>query len=147
MNEDKNWLESEELRKQVFRTPEGYFESLEDRVMARIKAEEEEAVAPRRPLWRILKPTLALAATFAIIFGMGYGVLSLTHTLKRGAPVPATEYATVEEEFIQPASLMNYYQMEIPVEEETDIDEETLVNYLAASMSFADLTDIYAQNY
>lgn len=147
MNEKKNWLGSEELRKQAFRAPEGYFESFEDRMMARIKAEEEEAVAPRRPVWRILKPALSLAATFAIIFGMGYGVLSLTHTLKRGASVSVTEYATIEEEFIQPSSLMNYYQMENPVEEESEIDEETLVNYLAASMSFADLAEIYAQNY
>lgn len=129
---------------QPFRVPEGYFDALEDRVMARI-AMEEAPETDRRRVWTVIKPALALAATFALIFGMGYGVLSLTQTLKRGNGTPeAPGYATTVEEWITPASLINYYEMDAqPVEEE--IDEETLVNYLASELSFTQLAEIYAQ--
>ena len=129
---------------QPFRVPEGYFDALEDRVMARI-AMEEAPETGRRRVWTVIKQALALAATFALIFGMGYGVLSLTQTLKRGNGTPeAPGYATTVEEWITPASLINYYEMDAqPVEEE--IDEETLVNYLASELSFTQLAEIYAQ--
>ena len=129
---------------QPFRVPEGYFDALEDRVMARI-ATEKAPETVRRRVWTVIKPALALAATFALIFGMGYGVLSLTQTLKRGNGTPeAPGYATTVEEWITPASLINYYEMDAqPVEEE--IDEETLVNYLASELSFTQLAEIYAQ--
>lgn len=147
MNETKDWLNSEDLRGNPFRTPVGYFDGLEDRLMACAVSETAGQEAERRPLWRILKPALALAATFAIVFGMGYGVLALTHTLDRPSGAAATEgYASAEEELIRPVSLINYYQSE-PVEESTELDEETLVDYLSSSLSWADLADIYAQSY
>lgn len=130
-----------------FRMPEGYIDSFEDRLMQRIAQEEAAPSERRRPIWSVLKPALTLAAMFALIFGMGYGVLSLTHTLDRGASTGAEGYATVEEPFIKPSSLINYYQMEGQAEEPEEIDEETLVDYLATSLSFADLADIYAQLY
>ena len=128
------------------RIPEGYFDALEDRVMARI-ADEKAPLRGKTRVWSILKPALSLAAMFAIVFGMGYGVLSLTHTLdgdSAGSEIPA--YATAEEELIRPASLLYYYQTDSLAEEE-ELDEETLVDYLASSLSFADLAEIYAQSY
>ena len=132
-----------------FRVPEGYLASFEDRMMARIAAEEAEASQEKRqrPVWRILKPAFTLAAMFALIFGMGYGVLSLTHTLNRGAGTAAEGYASAEEELIRPVSLINYYQSSNPVEDAGEIDEETLVSYLSSELSFADLADIYAQTF
>lgn len=133
-----------------FRVSEGYFDSLEDRLMTRIAAEEEtlSQERPQRPVWRILKPALTLAAMFALIFGMGYGVLSLTHTLDRRAGTTAVEdYASAEEQMIRPLSLINYYETASPVEESGEIDEETLVNYLSSALSYADLAAIYAQSY
>lgn len=133
-----------------FRVSEGYFDSLEDRLMARIAAEEEMLPQKRtqRPVWRILKPALTLAAMFALIFGMGYGVLSLTHTLDRGAGTTAVEdYASAEEQMIRPISLINYYETASPVEEPGEIDEEALINYLSSELSYADLAAIYAQSY
>ena len=129
------------------RMPEGYLDSLEDRIMARIAAEEEPQSRRKARVWTILKPAFTLAAMFALVFGMGYGVLSLTHTLKGGAAgseVPG--YATAEEELIRPASLLNYYQTDGLAEDE-ELDEETMVNYLATELSFADLAEIYAQSY
>lgn len=147
MNEQQDILRNPACHENPFQTPEGYFDSLEARLMGRI-AEESAAEAQTRttrPVWRIVKPALTLAAMFALVFGMGYGVLSLTHTLNRGAAVEASGYATAEEELIRPASLINYYQASLT--EETELDEETIVNYLASELSFSDLAEIYAQSY
>ena len=83
---------------------------------------------------------------FALIFGMGYGVLSLTHTLDRGTGTVTDEYASAEEELIRPISLINYYQT-AESEDAVEFDEETLISYLASELSWADLADIYAQSY
>ena len=48
---------------------------------------------------------------------------------------------------IRPVSLINYYQTAESEEESADLDEETLLNYLATELSFADLAEIYAQTY
>lgn len=149
MNEEKDILKDLASKDNPFRMPEGYLDSLEDRLMARI-AEEDAAASTterQRPVWRILKPALTLAAMFALIFGMGYGVLSLTHTLNRRVGTAAPEgVASAEEELIRPISLIDYYQS-AESEETSELDEETLVSYLASELSWADLADIYAQTY
>ena len=147
MNEQQDILRNPACRENPFQTPEGYFDSLEARLMGRIAEESAAETQSRtsRPVWRILKPALTLAAMFALVFGMGYGVLSLTHTLNRGAAVEASGYATAEEELIRPASLINYYQTDPG--EESEIDEETIINYLASELTFSDLAEIYAQAY
>ncbi|MBR6424310.1 MAG: hypothetical protein IKS47_06520 [Bacteroidales bacterium] len=147
MNEQYDILESARRSGQPFKMPEGYFETFEDRLMERISVEtKQEAPSRRQRIWLVVKPALALAATFALIFGMGYGVLSLTRTLNGGNPV-VSGYASVEEELIRPASVMNYYQTGDPADAEEEIDEDTLVSYLATEMSFSDLAEIYAQSF
>jgi hypothetical protein len=146
MNEKDDILGRRPSGDQPFRIPEAYFESLEDRVMARIAAEEQADVRKKSPVWAVLRPALTLAAMFALVFGMGYGVLSLTHTLDRGTgTTEVSGYATVEEEMINPVSLINYYQTD--PEEDTELDEETIINYLATELSYSDLAEIYAQAY
>ena len=54
-------------------------------------------------------------------------------------------YATAEEELIRPASLINYYQTDPG--EESELDEEAIINYLASELTFSDLAEIYAQAY
>jgi hypothetical protein len=146
MNEEKDILHSPEARENPFRMPEGYLDSFEDRLMARIAAEEKPAVSRTVRFWTVLKPVLTLAAMFALIFGMGYGVLSLTRTLgnKPGTDAPAS-YATAEEEMIRPASLINYYQT--GPAEEPELDEDAILDYLASELSFSELAEIYAQAY
>lgn len=145
MNEQKDILESARQAGQPFKVPEGYFESLEDRLMARISAESAPQPKARR-VWTVLKPALALAATFALIFGMGYGVLSLTHTLDGGRAADVQGYASAEEELIRHSSVITYYQSDDPAEEE-EIDEDTLVSFLATELSFSNLAEIYAQSF
>lgn len=146
MNDPMNSLAD---RSNPFRMPEGYLASFEDRLMQRIAAEESGNAQPqRRPLWRILKPALTLAAMFALIFGMGYGVLSLTHTLDRGTGTTVSDYALVEEELIRGSSVFDYFNLDqSEEEEEQELSEEDLVDYLASELSYADLAEIYAQLY
>ena len=146
MNELDDMLRDRKPAGNPFRTPEGYFDAIEDRVMARIAAEEQPETSRRARIWTVLKPALSLAAMFALVFGMGYGVLSLTRTIgPRNASIEVPGYATVEEEMITPTSLINYYQTSLA--EETELDEETIVSYLASELSFSDLAEIYAQSY
>lgn len=149
MNEQNDILERARQAGQPFKTPEGYFESLEDRLMARISVEAQKPAPTRKQrIWLTLKPALALAATFALIFGMGYGVLSLTHTLDgRKAADAAASYASVEEELLRRSSILNYYQTGDPAEADEEIDEDTLISYLATEMTFSDLAEIYAQSF
>ena len=146
MNGQNDILERAQQGGNPFRTPEGYFDSLEDRLTARISVEEAAPETGRRRLWTVLKPALALAATFALVFGMGYGVLSFTHTLDRGTDTAAPDYAAAEEEMIRPASLINYYQTDSQAEDD-ELDEETLLNYLSSQLNYSALAEIYAQSY
>ena len=66
MKETKNILDQESLRKAPFTVPEGYFATVEDRVRERVAKP-----AKASPLWRVLKPGIAVAAMFLIIFGIG----------------------------------------------------------------------------
>ena len=149
MNEIDDMLSNRARTDNPFRVPEGYFESLEDRLAARIAAEEAGTPKGSRRVWQALKPALMMAAMFAIIFGMGYGALSLTHTLDRGTGTPAvSDYASLEEELIRSSSLLNYYQSDFQVDDEdAEIDEESLISYLSTELSFADLAEYIAQSY
>ena len=58
-------------RKEVFGVPEGYFETLQERIEARV-AEENTTISKRQQVIRILKPVLSLAASFALVFLLVY---------------------------------------------------------------------------
>ena len=68
--DDKSWKEN------PFILPDGYFSTLEDSVREKIKGESEV----HTPLFSALKSGFALAFSFLLIFGMGYGVMHLTNT-------------------------------------------------------------------
>ena len=96
--------ELKELKENPFRMPEGYLENMEFSVMRKISEES----APQSGWRTILRPAIYLAAMFALIFGIGYGVLTLTHSserLNQNAPALAdedidyyvNEYITVNE--------------------------------------------------
>ena len=50
-----------------FRTPEGYFDSIEDRIMERIRPHEKKKSASAKIL-RILKPALGIAACLTLVY-------------------------------------------------------------------------------
>ena len=70
---------SAEESRSHYTTPDGFFESLEDRIMARIDEEpaplEEQSTHPlgKRLIWQRLRPYIYLAASFVLTIGMFRG--------------------------------------------------------------------------
>lgn len=93
-SENRDILEREDMKSNPFGTPAGYFESLEDSIMARIRNGEgisaDEAVqkagiaggaskGTKGIAWKhIFRSTASLAASFALILALGYGVMEIT---------------------------------------------------------------------
>ncbi len=122
-----------------FKVPEGYFETLSDRVMDRIR-EEESGTKVR--LWKIIRPQLALAAAI-----LGFALISFT-LLRIFVP------GTGQVEYYDLASLeeMGYFYdestlMEMVPSDEEEISEDDLwvdeaIEYLAGNdMSFYQIID------
>ncbi|MGQ8336469.1 hypothetical protein ACUNWD_07945 [Sunxiuqinia sp. A32] len=73
MNEQKN-IESPLSgipKKNPFEVPENYFETLQDKIEARIDA-ENLTLSKKQQVIRILKPVLSMAASFALVFLLVY---------------------------------------------------------------------------
>ena len=65
-------------KQRPFSVPDGYFSTIEDSVRGRIGISQQRE---GNRLWASIKTGFALAFSFVFIFGMGYGVLSLTDTI------------------------------------------------------------------
>ena len=73
-----NMLDEIKNKQRPFSVPEGYFSTIEDSVRGRIGISQQ---GESNHLWASIKTGFALAFSFVFIFGMGYGVLSLTDTI------------------------------------------------------------------
>lgn len=129
MKDTKNILEQASLKQAPFTVPEGYFLTVEDRVRERIAKPERGT-----RLWTVLKPGMAVAAMFLIIFGIGYATLSLTGTLGSGrsAQLAQAESVSAVEENLNEAI--------------EAVPDEELLEYLTETVSWADLQSFIAEN-
>ncbi|WP_321289430.1 hypothetical protein [uncultured Sunxiuqinia sp.] len=132
-----------------FRVPEGYFDTLEDRIKSRIE-EEFQPVSQKGKVIRILKPLLGMAASFALVFLLVYYPLSvyLPDYLAKNTDNPEINPEVASEEDL----LFSYFSItsnsvydlfadnEIATEEE--ISSEEMLDYLTLSMNEA---EIYAE--
>lgn len=75
MNKELN-IEPEFMKRpkeNPFRTPDHYFDSIEDRVMGTIKNESKrKTTSGSGKIFQLLKPVLGIAASFAIIYLLAY---------------------------------------------------------------------------
>lgn len=131
MKETKNMLEQDSLKQSPFTVPEGYFGSVEDRVRERIA---KPAKSSR--LWTVLKPGIAVAAMFLIIFGLGYATLSLTGTLGSGRLNQMLADADPEISVVE--ADLNEVIQELP--------DDELMQYLSETVSLTDLQLFLAEN-
>ena len=89
-------LASPELRQNPFSAPAGYMDSFEERIMQRISGQQEHFGQQRVSgqqhdsgqqqglgLRALLKPAIGFAASFALLFSLGYGIISLTRFLEK----------------------------------------------------------------
>lgn len=105
MNKE-NILEREEMKKIPFDAPQGYFDSLEERLRERTFQTDE---GKKRGSWtRVLRAAFTLAASFLLVFGMGWGVMKLTnHSQNKIAA--NTESLLTEDGNMMIDSLLNRY--------------------------------------
>ena len=75
-----------------FKVPEGYFESLTERVMARIPANEVRMVPEKKKSPIRWRPYAAAAAIVAVLFGVG----AYIHKAEVEAPMPAEKSLAVK---------------------------------------------------
>ncbi|MBQ0025046.1 MAG: hypothetical protein KBT00_04915 [Bacteroidales bacterium] len=132
-------FEDNNLRTSPFTMPEGYLDKLEDSVHSRISEREGKG------FFAVLKPVIGLACAFAMVFGMGYGVLALTGTLpdkeKKADPISAL----YDEGFIDGRTLEYAFEEQDSEEDETLNNDEEVFEYLTEKMSYLELSDILAQ--
>lgn len=119
MYEEKN-MEPDFLKRpkaNPFRTPDYYFESLEDRVMGNIEYQKKKESSSTRII-RLLKPALGLAASFALVYVLVYYPIN-TFLLKDTAKTAVTDTIT--------ADWLNEYSINL-----TSVDENLIVNAIFA---------------
>lgn len=135
--------------KPPFRVPDGYFDTLEDMIEAKI-AEEAAPVSSKGKLIRMMKPMLAMAASFALIFMLVYYPLSvfLPNYLAKNADIKIEETTTVADDDLVisyfTSSANSIYDL-VNSEEETleiEVNEQEMLDYLAVEMNEA---EIYAE--
>ena len=120
-----------------FRVPEGYFETLEDRVEVRIN-ESERKISGGQKLITLMKPVLGLAASFALAFLLIYYPISkilpwytARHTEKKIRELRLEEqllndYRSLDE---------NTFYLALPSREDPKVPEsEELFSFLTAEL-------------
>jgi hypothetical protein len=141
MSDKNNILDRRELKCNPFSVPEGYFDTVEDVVRERISTPEKSGFAA------ILKPALLLACMFGIIFGIGYGALSLTGTLNKEDKAITAESA---EEYYINSRLIDHFAADMAEQDDdeqavsSELGEEEIISFLSEELSSAQLTYILA---
>ena len=96
-NTTEDILSRSSLKENPFGVPSGYFAAMQEEVMQKISSgnameQEEEPQAAPATFITYFKPALSLAAVFAIVFGMGWSVMTVTEIY-----APETELAQIDE--------------------------------------------------
>lgn len=149
MKDFKDILEKERLKENPFGTPQGYFESMRQEVMEKISASPVYVPEKEEPatFMTYFKPAFALAAVFAIVFGMGYGAMYMTgtvqdeetqlqaqQTLEENATFAGTEISEDELIYLIGDTLENLYAQESSDASidivEPEINKEEIEQYL-----------------
>ena len=124
MHEEEK-IESEFLKRpksNPFKTPEYYFDTLEDRIMANVQYQDKKKTKPSGVI-QYLKPVLGLAASFALVYLLVYYPIT-TFLLKDTAQVASND--SIETDWTEAYSVTL-----------SNISENTLVNAIFSEESNA----------
>lgn len=109
---DNIWNHHPELPKDnPFEVPEGYFETLEDRIQAKITAETSLPTRKQKVI-QLVKPILGLAASFALVFLLVHYPISKFmpwYAAQQGSE--QTDEFQMEEEYFTSASFTDGYAL------------------------------------
>ena len=149
MKEEKNIgsPHSEFPKGNPFKTPEGYFENLQERVEARIEA-ENQTVSKKKQLIRFLKPAFSLVASFALVFLLVYYPLNrfLPNYLSSNEIIENTEM-NIEEEFLTAFIDENsFFETLLQEDEKSFLQAEEVYVLLSVEMTEYDLYNELIKN-
>lgn len=119
-----------------FKVPENYFESLTERVMVNVEASANTSNTTK--IIRFIKPVLALAASFAIIFMLVYIPVRTLH------PQASDSSEITEEQGILDYIYLNDHAVYTALADEQpdEYSEELIETVLLASVSDMELLDL-----
>ena len=146
MQEDDDILKNlkGKLPKESFKVPDNYFEYLPGKVINRIK-NEEQVIKERKSIFVLLKPQLAVAASFFALFMLAYAGFSiLIPDRDKNNELSQSEiYAELESELynIDENSLyeMVYNTNESSKEILNNLSQEEIIEYLNSESSVDDI--------
>lgn len=126
-------IDNQSLKQIPFSVPEGYFDSLPDKIEARISGN----TAPSGAWDRFIKPAFAMAAAFCFICALGYGVMTLS--VGNGAMGESefdnpTEYAMMKRLVYGDAEDSSFL-----MDEDYELNDDEIIEYLMAE----DRTTLY----
>ena len=158
MSDKNEFLELMKESSNPFKVPEGYLEGVEDLIMSKIGVSEAgadaagSAVAEEPRGWRaVVKPIIYMAAMFGVIFGMGYGVMALTHTSERlpAAVVGSGEsrIAEVDNGFLDASFIefLDVASLDSDSASQEPLSDDEIVSYLTNELSINELASYLAQ--
>ena len=124
------------MRQSPFSVPEGYFDSVEERISNAVF--KEDTTQQKGSVWNYLKPVLLLACSFCLIFGIGYGILSLSGVTAGVADTDselAAEYAMNEAGYLGLSGIdyVDEYSLEEEPEGERGYERDEIINYFSAA--------------
>ncbi|HAP69151.1 MAG TPA: hypothetical protein DCR04_05405 [Flavobacteriales bacterium] len=119
-----------DLKRNPFKTPEGYFENLTPRVMDSVRSTEEKVESTEINWWRVLMPGIGFSAmVFAVWFlsaPTGNNTLNFDQVVASMSLEELDQFAEFETEDLLAYGLVTSDDIEI----ESDFSEEELINYL-----------------
>lgn len=137
MKNNNDILQREEFRQNPFTAPEGYFASLEDSLRDKVFATEKKPAG----FVGVLKPALMMACSFAVIFGIGYGILSMTGSISsQNAQMSAYDEIAAAVENMDPAMFEYLDQLDFEgYQAQFTPSEEEILQYFATPSTDAAL--------
>lgn len=114
-------IEDKSLKINPYTVPEGYFGSLEGRIMERIGGCGAEGSG----VWeRYFKPALGMALSFALVFAIGFGIMKLTGR-EDGA-----DFMSLDEYDMMKAVVYNVSDEDSSATSDNALTEDEVVEYL-----------------
>lgn len=143
MDEFKNQFnELSKIKNEVpFRVPKNYFDDFSARLNSRLEAEKTTIPEPKNRIIQILKPALALAASFALIFMLVYWPLKsfkpeeVVQNISSDSEIMDYEYQSMVEGMDE----NSFYALLSEPAQKVEISDDDLLNYLSASISDFDI--------
>ena len=128
--ESRTSMLGSELKQNPFSVPEGYFESLQERTAEKISPQTVVLVKHRS--WRT---QLALAASFALLVAMSYGIMTIVSKSEQAPRLVEDDmYALLKtvSPFINEAALIDaVLGVETPILRISNVKNDDIISYLA----------------